>query len=331
MNGKETGHGPERGDSWVGPQPRSLVSKAQPGRVFSGLSIQTGLMNEEPTMSDELHFPRRTFLKGAAGAGLVVAAGGGLIKAVTGIESPAPQVATAGGRTYTEVFPTSPLIGGTGVDGNGKAIGSTFVDPLPIPKALAPVPKEVYSGWKNPPGPGLGQQNSFGNEQHQIWPGRPSTKTGQLISWNKAPLPDPIVYQIKIEVDEHAFTSSDRSSRSPRTASRRSRSTRPVSRSTAGVRSLPQSTIYGFNGTFPGPMINAEYGKPVLVRFENHLDENPLNLDRQDFGAPDWLVPHPPAQRAHRARERRQPALPMNVRPEGTRLTGRACGATTCT
>ena len=51
---------------------------------------------------------------------------------------------------------------------------------------------------------------------------------------------------------------------------------------------LPLSTIYGFNGTFPGPMINAEYGKPVLVRFENHLDENPLNLDRQDFGSPDW-------------------------------------------
>ena len=48
------------------------------------------------------------------------------------------------------------------------------------------------------------------------------------------------------------------------------------------------STIYGFNGTFPGPRINAEYGKPVLVRFENHLDENPLGLDRQDFGSPDW-------------------------------------------
>ena len=52
-------------------------------------------------------------------------------------------------------------------------------------------------------------------------------------------------------------------------------------------RSLPPSTIYGFNGTFPGPRINAEYGKPVLVRFENHLDENPLNLDRQDFGTKD--------------------------------------------
>ena len=54
------------------------------------------------------------------------------------------------------------------------------------------------------------------------------------------------------------------------------------------MRTLPPSTIYGFNGTFPGPRINAEYGKPVLVRFENHLDENPLNLDRQDFGSPDF-------------------------------------------
>ena len=35
-------------------------------------------------------------------------------------------------------------------------------------------------------------------------------------------------------------------------------------------------------------MINNEYGKPALVRFENHLDENPLNLDRQDFGSPNW-------------------------------------------
>ena len=25
-----------------------------------------------------------------------------------------------------------------------------------------------------------------------------------------------------------------------------------------------------------------------IVRFENHLDENPLNLDRQDFGSPDY-------------------------------------------
>ncbi len=35
-------------------------------------------------------------------------------------------------------------------------------------------------------------------------------------------------------------------------------------------------------------MINAEYGQPALVRFINKLGENPKNLDRQDFGAPDY-------------------------------------------
>jgi FtsP/CotA-like multicopper oxidase with cupredoxin domain len=51
---------------------------------------------------------------------------------------------------------------------------------------------------------------------------------------------------------------------------------------------LPASTIYGFNGTFPGPMVNFEYGKPAIIRFENDLDLNPLCVTRGDFGAPDW-------------------------------------------
>ena len=76
--------------------------------------------------------------------------------------------------------------------------------------------------------------------------------------------------------------------RSPRAASRPCRSTPPARPTAAGaVRTLPPSTIYGFNGQFPGPMINAEYGRPALVRFRNFLDENPDNLDRQDFGSPD--------------------------------------------
>ena len=29
-------------------------------------------------------------------------------------------------------------------------------------------------------------------------------------------------------------------------------------------------------------------GAKELVRFENDLDKNPMNVDRQDFGAPDW-------------------------------------------
>jgi FtsP/CotA-like multicopper oxidase with cupredoxin domain len=167
---------------------------------------------------------------------------------------------------YTEVFPTSPLI------------MSPFTDPLPVPKALAPVDQLVYSDWHNTPGPGLDQQNcdprGIGNEKHQIWP-------------DKIGYPDPIVYKLDVLVRAHAFTTSPVlaiNAKGQQVASPDGKNTVP-----AGTpRKLPLSTIYGFNGTFPGPRINAEYGKPVLVRFENHLDENPLGLDRQDFGSPDW-------------------------------------------
>jgi FtsP/CotA-like multicopper oxidase with cupredoxin domain len=60
----------------------------------------------------------------------------------------------------------------------------------------------------------------------------------------------------------------------------------PPGKANSNPRPLPQSTIYGFNGTFPGPRINAEYGQPALVRFENHLDVS-NGFDRQDFGAPN--------------------------------------------
>ena len=47
-----------------------------------------------------------------------------------------------------------------------------------------------------------GQQNSIGNQQHQLWPGRtPSIPT--LNSY-----PDPIVYKIDCLVAQHAFTTS---------------------------------------------------------------------------------------------------------------------------
>jgi FtsP/CotA-like multicopper oxidase with cupredoxin domain len=215
---------------------------------------------------------RRTFLQlGAAGAAAVaVGATSGLLVpelreqgllSKNGVFD-AASIAMAD-ALYTEVFPTSPLI------------MDPFVDPLPIPMALAPVPDLTYKyEWKNTPGPGIGQQNSIGNERHQRW-------------CNTVGLPDPIVYEIRVQVAQHAFTSS--------TVMPINSAGQPtVSFDEAGnqvaagtVRSLPLSTIYGFNGTFPGPRINAEYGKPCLIRFKNELDQNPLNLDRQDFGAPD--------------------------------------------
>ena len=73
---------------------------------------------------------------------------------------------------YNEAFSTSPLI------------LSPFTDLLTIPKALAPVPQSTFSTW-TPPGPGVGQQNSYGNDRHQIW-------TSQI------QYPDPIVYKIDL-------------------------------------------------------------------------------------------------------------------------------------
>ena len=78
----------------------------------------------------------------------------------------------------------------------------------------------------------------------------------------------PLVYKIELKVEEHSFTSSKvlpiNSGGLPRDSF-----DQYGKRVAAGPRYLPPSTIYGFNGTFPGPMINAEYGKPALVRFVN--------------------------------------------------------------
>jgi len=226
-------------------------------------------MNE--TRTDRIKIPRRALLKiGAAGtAAVAVGTASSIVVpelrrkglySANGVFD-ATSMALAG-KIYDEVFPTSPLI------------LTPFSDELNIPKALAPVDWSEYSNWGSPPGPGPGQQSSYNNEQHQKWRGN---------SWD----PDPIVYHIKSQVTTHSFTTSqvlpiDSAGRPAKSFDAAGRAL-PVGM----VRTLPDSTIYGFNGQFPGPMINAEYGKPVIVRFENNLDENPENLDRQDFGAPD--------------------------------------------
>ena len=162
---------------------------------------------------------------------------------------------------YVEAFPTSPLI------------LSPFTDQLPIPQAARPVDPNVVKSWAQPPGPGAGQQNSLRNETHQLW----SSDIGY---------PNPIVYKFDVKVNTHSFTTSK--VRPIDDNGRPTVSFDATGKSVGtGDRTLPPSTIYGFNGIFPGPMINAEYGKPALVRFENHLEENPKNLDRQDFGSDD--------------------------------------------
>jgi FtsP/CotA-like multicopper oxidase with cupredoxin domain/Ca2+-binding RTX toxin-like protein len=158
----------------------------------------------------------------------------------------------------------------------------------------------------SPPGPGVNQQDSIGflpaipglyeqhEGQHQVWPNQNGQNWDRLVGPEGGPYPDPILYHIRLQVAEHEFTSSRVQ---PIRVDPITGVATPVPLEDLppgvvldgnGTAELPASTIYGFNGTFPGPMINAEYGKPVLVRFENDLDLNPLGLDRQDFGDPAW-------------------------------------------
>ena len=216
---------------------------------------------------------RRTVLRvgAAGGVGVTLAAAqglGGPFLAQKGLLSAdgafaATSTVLGDNLFYVEAFPTSPLI------------LSPFTDELTVPKAMRPVPSSEYSTWGSPPGPGVGQQNSLGNQQHQMY----SDQIG---------CPEPIVYKIEQVVDTHSFTTSQvlpiDSNGRPAASFDAAGNTFPA----GTTRTLPLSTIYGFNGTFPGPMINNEYGKPALVRFINRLDENPKNLDRQDFGAPDF-------------------------------------------
>jgi FtsP/CotA-like multicopper oxidase with cupredoxin domain len=185
-----------------------------------------------------------------------------------------------GGGLYIEAFPTSPLI------------LNPFVDQLPIPKALRPADPSNPTNPQNVTDPRSGKkincadrnvQDSLGVVDNDDYYKRYGKTMGTHSVWcDDLKMPDPIVYKIDLEVAEHAFTSSK---------------VQPINSfgkavvapgNRGGAQNLPKSTIYGFNGTFPGPRINAHYGQPSLVHFCNHLDENPQNLDRQDFGAPNY-------------------------------------------
>ncbi|MHC1744569.1 MAG: Ig-like domain-containing protein [Syntrophobacteraceae bacterium] len=126
-------------------------------------------------------------------------------------------------------------------------------------------------------------QDSYGGS-HQVKPGDNKPDIGFPGNYHLDP--NPILYHIRLKVAPHAFTNSP---------------VRPIDRNGAFLAQLPTGTpvdangialpgsvIYGFNGTFPGPMINADFGKPVIVRFENDLDI--LNQDVGDFGVPQFLT-----------------------------------------
>ncbi len=204
---------------------------------------------------------RELFRLGSAG----VVLGARALRAAPMAAAPLPLPQAACG-VNAEVFPVSPLI------------LTPFKDELPIPKALRPTPQSVYTDPAKWAGgaPGPGNQDSTG-KKHQIWP-------------NQLPglAANPLVYEIKLQVSGHSFTSSKVLPIDVNGLPIQSYDAAFNVYAPGVERDLPESTIYGFNGTFPGPMINAEYGKPVLIRFRNQLHVNDANLDRCDFGAPTW-------------------------------------------
>ena len=155
---------------------------------------------------------------------------------------------------YIEAWPTSPLI------------KTPFVDPLPIPQALRPVPQSVWSTWRHwqtgqpiVPGPGPGQQDDMG-QTHQIWP--------SSLTYQGKPLPDPLIYQIKLQLGLHQFTSSDvlpiNSNGQPSFYFKNGQQI-PVTADSTGIK-LPGSVGYTFNGTFPGPRVRSAVSRRAPSR-----------------------------------------------------------------
>jgi FtsP/CotA-like multicopper oxidase with cupredoxin domain len=207
---------------------------------------------------------RRDVLKIGAMGGAASAVGAvGVGAAALGATRAEAQTACTGLQAI-EAFPVSPLI------------LNPFTDPMYVPQASRPVAPAVVATWTNRPGPGVGQQDSAGNT-HQLYPGQ-----GVVANY-----PQPVIYQNKLNVGPHLITTSPVRTLVGYTDTRGN-----VVPAGTVVAQLPASCAYAFGDAqrtgFPGPMINAEYGKPIIVRFENHLDENPFNLDRGDYGAPNY-------------------------------------------
>ena len=225
------------------------------------------------------------------------------------------------GLTANEVFPTSPFILSPFTDPlpipQAMLPGYRQPDGTLTPNAPDAWRVRTSAFGDNvvlPPSPLRGRQDALGARArtagvpgpavpdagtHQLWTdGSGVSGTTNGIRVPGFPLPNPNLYHIRVQVGTHDFTTSKVA---PITTGGLV-TPLPLGASDQGggiisagfdpvwgpTYKLPSSTIYGFNGTFPGPRINAMYGQPNVVRFENDLDLNPLCRNRQDFGAPDW-------------------------------------------
>lgn len=195
-----------------------------------------------------------------------------------------------------------------------RKVDGTLADPLTDTLWAVRQKNGLFGNSVSAPGSDLGAQDSIGDRPngvglpragtHQLYPGLQTRWDGQSSPVQN--YPEPVKYHIRLKVGQHKVTNSPvlpigikrngtiAAIALPGGANNnganitKTTTVDPVLKSGLPTYELPKSTIYGFNGTFPGPMINVEYGKPALVRFENDLDYNLSCLPRYDYGAPDW-------------------------------------------
>ncbi|MFL5361089.1 MAG: multicopper oxidase domain-containing protein [Myxococcales bacterium] len=267
-------------------------------------------------MSSKTRFTRRDLIKAGAvgGAATLLGKNARAQTAACIDQTPIPidEIAFTGCGVGGEPMATSPFI------------TEPFTQELAIPEALRPgwryengtlanpndpnawsVRKSAFGAGVVRPGPETGHQDALGDRpalHDELGWGLPHSGTHQ--QWSKGTgaggvtldMPDPVLFHLRLQVATHGFTNSPvvpiAADGSVTTLPTGAKAVAAGATNWFGTQVpayyLPESTIYGFNGTFGTTMINVEYGRPVLVRVENDLDLNPGCLDRGDFGAPDW-------------------------------------------
>ena len=219
---------------------------------------------------DLFHLTRRqllklggTFLFGAAADVELIADNPPPMSSACDFTTPMSELfqSTCGGQEAVEVFPTSPFILNPFADDN----------PLPVPVPLKPETLSPPCGFL------AGQQAS-------------DTAVSSTHSVKPADIPGldptPETYHITLKIATHYLTNSK-----VQPIDKFGNQVTPPPGAQFVNGRLPASSIRGFNGIFPGPMIYGRYGKPVLVRFENRLDDGTIE-EHGLFGSPgrDFLT-----------------------------------------
>jgi FtsP/CotA-like multicopper oxidase with cupredoxin domain len=191
-----------------------------------------------------------------------------------------PTPARAEGES--DFLPVSPLVGGV-VGANGRVYGSAFLEEMPVPRPVRPTSPGDWLTTPSTPGGPINKALPY--------PDSPAQSEGTLYQNPfRAKLRTAVHYRLPIIRTTHQFTAlkvlpiNGAGHPIQATFNGAPRSGVPLN--------LPASPMSLINGTFPGPLIDARYEQPCVVRFENVLKGwNGSGWDDgADYGVPSSLT-----------------------------------------